>query len=188
MDKADEILSNINAGIVNGLIKAKLASRESDSSRHDRGYDECENINTQKVAIEAFDAVVSHAISPAISLNNGREKLKTETQSNKSGNQSRSYPAGKPDCYQCVYRGSLPYSAHSECNHPYALEPSNRLATPYFLLIGKRSPLMKLMNVSAHQHGIDSGWCMWPIDFDPVWIETCDRFKAKDEAENEPNN
>lgn len=147
---------------------------------HNEGEQVCEITGSQMVAIEASDVVVSHAISPAVSLNNGREKLITETKSNKSGNQSCSNSAEKPDCYQCVYRGLIPGDAHSECNHPYALEPSNRIATPYFLLIGKRPPLMELMNVSGSQHGIDSGWFMWPINFDPVWLETCNGFKKND--------
>lgn len=72
----------------------------------------------------------------------------------------------KPNCYQCVHRGSVPGSCHSSCRHPQAS------LTAFF--IGE-NPL----GVTANAHGIRKGWFVWPMDFDPVWLETCSGFEVK---------
>ena len=60
--------------------------------------------------------------------------------------------AKKPDCYECKFRGTIPGDAHSSC--------SNRKA-----------------NVEGNNYGIRSGWFLWPFNFDPVWLESCDGFE-----------
>ncbi len=58
---------------------------------------------------------------------------------------------GKPNCYECTNRGTLDWSAHSCCSATDA-------------------------TVSADSHGIKNGWFLWPINFDPVWLLTCNKF------------
>jgi hypothetical protein len=41
-------------------------------------------------------------------------------------------------------------------------------------LLGK-NPL----NIKASAHGIKMGWFMHPVNFDPVWLESCDGFTPK---------
>jgi hypothetical protein len=81
-----------------------------------------------------------------------------------------------PDCYKCEHRGSVPGSRHSCCHYPGTktdifdmFEPENR-------------QLAVDLNIRANRHGIESGWFMWPMDFDPVWLNNCNGFKAKEEA------
>lgn len=62
----------------------------------------------------------------------------------------------KPNCYKCVHRLSVPGDAHSRCNNFDA-------------------------NVQGNAHGIRSGWFMWPFNFDPVWLVSCDGFSDKPE-------
>jgi hypothetical protein len=57
-------------------------------------------------------------------------------------------------CYSCVYRGTIPGDAHSKCTNKNA-------------------------NVTGVEHGIRSGWFMWPFNFDPVWLISCDGYKEK---------
>jgi hypothetical protein len=57
----------------------------------------------------------------------------------------------KPNCYQCVHRRNVPGDTHSSCNNPKA-------------------------RVVGNEHGIRSGWFLWPINFDPVWLVSCDGF------------
>ena len=66
----------------------------------------------------------------------------------------------KPDCYKCVYRRNLPGDAHSKCN--------NREA-----------------KVEGDLTGIICGWFMWPLNFDPTWLRSCDGFSDKPE-DNKP--
>lgn len=65
-----------------------------------------------------------------------------------------------PNCYKCVHRGELPGSCHSRCNNIEA-------------------------KVTADAHGVRSGWFMWPLNFDPVWLESCDGF-SDDPADKKP--
>lgn len=72
----------------------------------------------------------------------------------------------KPNCYKCQYRGTIPGDCHSRCNHPSVGQDINNLA------------------VKGDAHGIRSGWFMWPANFDPTWLLTCNGFTAKKEADN----
>lgn len=55
------------------------------------------------------------------------------------------------DCHKCCNRASLPGNAHISCRRPDA-------------------------TVKVNAHGFRNGWAYWPLDFDPVWIESCDCF------------
>lgn len=37
---------------------------------------------------------------------------------------------------------------------------------------------MKL-GVKGVPHGIRMGWFLWPLNFDPAWLEQCNGFTAK---------
>jgi hypothetical protein len=71
------------------------------------------------------------------------------------------------DCYNCEYRQQLNHSHHSGC------------------LLGTVA-LFKGINpndvVKMNPHGVKNGWCYYPFDFDPIWIESCNCFKAKEEV------
>lgn len=102
-------------------------------------------------------------------------KTETSVDGNKSSNQSGSRDR-KPNCYECKYRASLPGDAHSECRHP-RINDADRMITGFALLAGTRSQAMKRLNISGNECGIEKGWFFWPLNFDPVWLETCDGFE-----------
>ncbi len=83
--------------------------------------------------------------------------------------------AEKPDCYKCKHRGTVPGDAHSCCKYP-----GNDTEMFSFFAHGNRENAKKL-NIKANPHGIGSGWFLWPVNFDPVWLENCDGFKSKEE-------
>ena len=66
-------------------------------------------------------------------------------------------------CYECKYRGEVPGSAHSRCDHPKVKQDNNQSE--------------KDLNIKANEIGIKRGWFLWPANFDPVWLENCDGFK-----------
>lgn len=142
------------------------------TSSQDKGEVPCESTAIQE---DVTKGSVSHAISPVISPNTSREQLKTETLGNKSGDKS----CNKPDCYKCCYRGDVEYSAHSCCNHPYTevMNGAGKFISVMYAIKGLRSPIGKRLNLTYSQHGFNNGWFMWPINFDPVWLESCDGFK-----------
>lgn len=60
----------------------------------------------------------------------------------------------KPDCYKCKYREDLVGNAHSKCKNLKA-------------------------KVRGDQYGIGSGWFLWPFNFDPTWLISCNGFEKK---------
>jgi hypothetical protein len=58
----------------------------------------------------------------------------------------------KPNCLKCTHRRTIPGDCHSRCINEDA-------------------------NVKGHQVGINGGWFMWPINFDPTWLLECDGFE-----------
>jgi len=90
----------------------------------------------------------------------------------------------KPNCYECKYREQLSYDAHSSCNHP-AFEGS---VTPILALLATLHASRRVgpieagnggITVKGNPHGIKNGWFMHPVNFDPVWLEECNGFEAK---------
>jgi hypothetical protein len=59
----------------------------------------------------------------------------------------------KPNCYNCVHRLTVAGSAHSRCNNHQAI-------------------------VGGNPHGIKNGWFMWPLNFDPAWLVSCDGYSS----------
>ena len=85
----------------------------------------------------------------------------------------------KPNCYDCRWRGDLPGDAHSQCKHP-ALMAGNGAGLWKALQIFFTTGQFVHLNVTANPHGIKMGWFIWPINFDPVWLLSCDGFTAKE--------
>jgi hypothetical protein len=77
----------------------------------------------------------------------------------------------KFNCYKCKFRGSVPGDAHSCCRHP------GNSTGMFDFLNTENAKNAKKLNIKANSHGIRSGWFMWPVNFDPVWLENCDGFK-----------
>lgn len=65
----------------------------------------------------------------------------------------------RPDCHNCVHSGQgMSGGHHRNCSEAGAL-------------------------VDLNPHGVKHGWATWPIDFDPVWVESCDEFMARKTGE-----
>lgn len=84
----------------------------------------------------------------------------------------------KTNCYDCKFRHEIVGDAHSECRHPSITE-ADRIIAPFALMAGITPPIMKRINVSGNATGVRKGWFMWPLHFDPIWLETCDGFERR---------
>lgn len=69
----------------------------------------------------------------------------------------------KGKCYQCIYRRDIPGDAHSMCLHPDVLN----------------------VKVVADFTAIERGWFLYPVNFDPAWLVSCNGFNQRKEKENE---
>lgn len=93
----------------------------------------------------------------------------------------------KNNCYECPMRGEVAGSAHSSCSliSDYRL----RMMTSISVSAGK----IKEVEVEGDEsvvfdrHGVESGWCAWPVNFDPVWVKctvNMDKIKQIHEQRN----
>jgi hypothetical protein len=94
----------------------------------------------------------------------------------------------KRKCYDCKWRGEAPGSAHSMCEHPATAESRSDPMMSMLGILGKRMGVGVLpttaaekLNIRGNAHGILHGWFLWPMNFDPVWLENCDGFEARHE-------
>uniref|UniRef100_A0A6M3LL24 Uncharacterized protein n=1 Tax=viral metagenome TaxID=1070528 RepID=A0A6M3LL24_9ZZZZ len=63
------------------------------------------------------------------------------------------------NCYKCGYKGENPGSAHIRCKYNWR---NSKLEAP-----------------SGNPHGIRNGWYIFPVNFDPTWMQTdCPAFSA----------
>ena len=88
---------------------------------------------------------------------------------------------GKPNCYECKYRGTfinIAGDAHTICHHPSVKQDSDPFGAMVDMLSGKNTKAAEVLNIKGNPQGIRGGWFMWPANFDPVWLENCDGFKA----------
>lgn len=85
------------------------------------------------------------------------------------------------NCHKCKFKGSVPGSAHSSCSVLRQADPENGPLLELMISGGQVSmtdnngnPLVKL-----NPWGVKNGWAMWPIDFDPTWVDDCKFFADK---------
>jgi hypothetical protein len=92
----------------------------------------------------------------------------------------------RPNCYTCVHRGTIPGDAHSRCLHPaLGPQPDNPFTAMVQLLGGDLAATTRVarqLNVTGHPTGIARGWFLWPANFDPTWLTTCDGYTPKEAA------
>lgn len=90
----------------------------------------------------------------------------------------------KPNCYVCVHRGTVPGSVHSSCQHPLTADVHETDLAKLVREMGRRSgiagiqsPAAKALEIVGADQGVRSGWFIWPVNFDPTWLEHCTGFK-----------
>ena len=59
------------------------------------------------------------------------------------------------NCYTCVYRRDVPGDSHVMC------------------VVGNA-------RVVGDPTGIRNGWFVWPFNFDPTWLVSCDKHETED--------
>jgi hypothetical protein len=96
------------------------------------------------------------------------------------------------ECYKCKFRGTVSGSAHSSCNFIREANPEDAnvlmleslLASHQVKMTGKIEE-QEIDLVEMNPHGIKNGWCHWPLNFDPVWIDKCAFYQEKELVEND---
>jgi len=86
------------------------------------------------------------------------------------------------NCWNCKWHREIPGSAHIQCVHPKvteAVDMENPLIRMISLL-GGGAPVTTKLRVKLNPHGVQNGWCNFPVNFDPIWIEECEGFEEED--------
>lgn len=95
----------------------------------------------------------------------------------------------KLNCYDCKFRGRVPGSAHSSCKHPAVTGEKEDPLAELFALggypVGILMDAAVKLDIQANAHGVRSGWFAWPYNFDPVWLENCNGFEAREVSKDE---
>ena len=84
----------------------------------------------------------------------------------------------RPNCYTCKYRGTVHGSAHSKCNilrDNYSYE-GDIMSLEIMIATGRYNITYQQTGdpvVKINEYGRKNGWGMWPIDFDPTWVDEC---------------
>ena len=76
-------------------------------------------------------------------------------------------------CYDCIHRVEVLGSVHSSCQHPATGRRSGMIS-----MHGSGKAAAELGIVGA-KHGIINGWFLWPVNFDPIWLESCNGFEQR---------
>ena len=100
-------------------------------------------------------------------------------------------------CHKCIHVGDVPGSCHSCCKHPDAQSSAILVLSLAVIEVASENydklrkakvetlPIIANSNgcdkkIIASVHGMANGWCMWPMNFDPIWIKRCPLYERKD--------
>lgn len=152
----------------------KTLTDEALSSSGNKGESLCGNIDSpvhETADSESVNLAVSHPISP-------NECRELQEPRHSAISDAVSQVAGK-NCYTCQHRGGVAGSCHSSCKHPAINKHLKLLVAKWPSLTATDKQNNSAPLIKANQHGIDSGWFFWPINFDPVWLEHCLLYEEK---------
>lgn len=77
------------------------------------------------------------------------------------------------NCYECKHRRNLIGDCHSSCS---AVPDSVKFqAFSIVQLMGQLKT--ECTDVQFKAHGVKNGWYNWPLNFDPIWVESCSLYE-----------
>lgn len=95
------------------------------------------------------------------------------------------------NCYNCVYRSRAGSNTrHSRCDHPVIdklMSDPDALVLVMDGLVNKHKIPSGLwgLEVEVKSSAIANRWGLWPFNFDPIWVEECNGFKAMGDGMND---
>lgn len=80
-------------------------------------------------------------------------------------------------CSNCVHKRNVPGDAHIACVQPAIKKEEFKILMG--LMLGNVNVIATDTGLSFNDYGVKNGWCSFPSNFDPTWMEgTC---KLKEE-------
>lgn len=96
------------------------------------------------------------------------------------------------NCYKCQHVKEVPGSAHKECT---LFKNSKKITTLLLatVMIRSKYPMQdiglkftkeetgtQVHPIELHEIGLNGGWAMWPLNFDPKWVTKCMFYQKKE--------
>lgn len=78
------------------------------------------------------------------------------------------------NCYSCKHRQNVPGDCHSSCGHPVHQNGEMAMGIAMAIMIQDRSALAVIKDatgLSFNPHGVQNGWCSFPMNYDPSWVQ-----------------
>ena len=75
------------------------------------------------------------------------------------------------NCHDCKYKKSIPGDAHIRCGRFDKAIESSPEASLIAAFGGIHLGLENLLGMKANPHGVKKGWCNFPFNFDPCWLD-----------------
>ena len=99
-------------------------------------------------------------------------------------------------CYDCIWRETVPGSVRSSCHHPSTAVVHTDPFAQAVGMFGKRAGVgiiptaaalfaAEELGVSGVPRGVAKGWFLWPVNYDPMWLESCTGFEPKPEDDSD---
>ena len=94
------------------------------------------------------------------------------------------------DCYSCKYKRNEPGTAHKSCRaikeHPVFnfLTMEQKAGIEILTAVTGNLPFTTGDDkelIQMDPHGVASGWCYWPTDFDSTWIQACKFYTLRED-------
>ena len=86
------------------------------------------------------------------------------------------------DCHSCKHSASIPGDCHLKCIHPETKHIWDVELSDFLSLIGKQVTFaypVDSMDIKLNDHGYKNGWANWPFNYDPIWLDNCNKFESK---------
>jgi len=88
------------------------------------------------------------------------------------------------NCHKCQFKKSIPGNCHISCGSPKLdsfyekVSNSPELSLLSMIPLNISTNIEKIFGLEANEHGVKSGWCFFPFNYDPVWLKgECTSFK-----------
>lgn len=87
------------------------------------------------------------------------------------------------NCHNCKFKQNIPGNCHISCSLPVFDKIKDSPEISLLSLVGAPfdTGLEVPLGMKSNPYGVNSGWCFFPFNYDPAWLEgDCSQFKKRD--------
>lgn len=77
------------------------------------------------------------------------------------------------NCNKCKFHESIPGDSHISCT---ILPVQARCYATVLVNLTAKIGTQTGIDLTFEPHGVAMGWCNWPINYDPIWVKSCNQF------------